>query len=63
MDLPKNLAAQGNLTELEKNMSAEQMGKEIIRLLKSIDKRLRDWDIPARLTQVENEVFKLKLRR
>lgn len=57
-----------DLTQMEERMSKKFATKEIVAtiltIVKSIDKRLRDWaDIPERLTKVENDVFKLKLRR
>lgn len=72
-------ATKGNLAELQedihidltqmeerlrRDLMSKETGKEMFNLLKSIDKRLRAWaDIPERLTKVENDVFKLKLRR
>lgn len=75
----KKPATEGSLAELQEDIHVDMIqmeerlrrdlmdketGKEMFKLIKSIDKRLHTWeDIPERLTQVENDIFKLKLRR
>jgi hypothetical protein len=64
----EKFATKEDLENLEARMEAKFATKAtvatILNIVKSIDKRLRAWaDIPERLTKVENEVFKLKLRR
>lgn len=49
---------------LRRDLMDKETGKDILDIVKSLDKRLATLkDIPERVTTLENDVFKLKLRR
>lgn len=49
---------------LRNDLMSKETGEEILNIVKSLDKQRNEWsDIPERMTKVEDEVFKLKLRR
>ncbi len=49
---------------LRKDLMSKETGKEILEIVKSIDKKLKPLvDLPEEVTKLKNEVFKLKLRR
>lgn len=53
-----------DMTQMENRLMSKEAGKEILEIVKSIDKQLKPLrSIPEEVTKLKNEVFKLKLHR
>lgn len=60
----KKYATKEDLKKATQNLMTKETGEELLGLIQSIDKRLKKHEgLPERVTAVENDVFKLKLRR
>lgn len=61
--MDKKFATKQDLKEAVKGLMSRDTGEELLEYMKSIDKRLRNWDwIPEAVTDLKNRVFKLEIK-
>ena len=59
----QQFATKQDLKEAVNGLMTKETGEELLNLIKSIDKRLRNWDwIPGAVKDLQKRVFKLEIR-